>query len=139
MRWKEKKTRSTEFNFLVCAIKLIELDINFFIAKHYSRVPKPESLCASDEQGELGKPKRVKAIEDRPDIIESRGVELGHEIFQVLATTPEFKLGENGKDCPHQGIRVPCPLFRGRNPISESNAKGLEPGQHGKTCNHRLW
>ena len=61
-----------------------EVDFNFAI---YLQLPKREILCATDEQEKLGNWKKVKIIHVRLDTIESRGINFGHEVIQVLATT----------------------------------------------------
>lgn len=82
-----------------------------------------------------GKPSEVRCAAE-----ESRGIDLGYEVPQVLAAPSECKIGESWKkrdsDC---GIRTRSPFFRARILRKESDVKCLEHGQRGKTGDHSLW
>ena len=80
------------------------------VIKHEYATPRQRSLeifRAIDELGKLGYFKvsnlnQVRYIE----LVESRGVDSCHEVFQILAKAGEGKVSESGKYSPYCGRRM---------------------------------
>jgi hypothetical protein len=70
--------------------------------------------------------------------VESRGIDAGHQIVQVLADFFKPKIGKSGKDraCPRR--RTSGRPIRARSRRFESKPKLFEAGQRGEGSEHHL-
>ena len=94
-----------------------------------------ENFLTAEELGQLGNLK-VKLIEVCYfEVEESRSVDLGHEVLQILGNASESKLGEGRKNSSGEGRGMSRRRStRGR---LESNQKGFQPCQRAQTYIHR--
>ena len=69
------------------------------------------------------------------DPVQSRAVDPGNKVLQILTSTLEFKGGESGKEDSCYGMAC---LFKTGSSRLELEVKGVEPRQCSQTCSHRL-
>jgi len=60
-----------------------------------------ECFCATDKIGEKRAIKYELVKEFYSNVVEQRGVDPGHDVFQVLAVAFEVEGGESGEDSPY--------------------------------------
>ena len=102
-------------------------------------IPRPlENSQVIDEPRKLGHVKVNKLIQvTYCDCGELRGVDLYHEVLQILMDTMEPEGGESWKDDPCCGRQAN--LVRARSQWSKLNLQRFEPDQRGQTCNQCFW
>jgi hypothetical protein len=91
-----------------------------------------------DELNELRCVKYDLVEEGYIELLESWGIDAGHEVLEVFGGPFEHKICENRKDSAGQGRRASVFLVRERLRGFEFNGKIFEAGQCGEGSGHRL-
>jgi hypothetical protein len=99
--------------------------------------PKLEVFSAIEELGKLGSFYLMREV-FYPEVIESRCINLGQDVLQVLATTSVVKPGESRKDGLHREILSTFAWIWGRRILAERDGKSFEFGQRGQGYNYSL-
>jgi hypothetical protein len=76
--------------------------------------------------------------EDYIQLVESRGIDVAHEVVQVFGVPFEPKICENGEERAFRETRTSAFPVKARSRGFESKYKSFETGQRGKGSDRRL-
>src|SRR5229473_7442847 len=92
--------------------------------------------CAADELGELRSVEFELKKEGNIQVVESRGIDPGHNVFQIFADSCERKTGERGEESTCRWRKKASKVWA-RSRRFEIKPKEFEFCQRGEAIGHR--